>query len=117
MRRSQSVRVMLAVANRDPEIFADPDAFDLRRADAKEHLAVGFGPRFCLSTSLARMTAVAAFRTLAERCPDLRLVDDGVLAHRGSGLRRIPELRYDWALRGPPSRRAGSTPRCPCPCT
>ena len=38
----------LAAANRDPAVFAQPDRVDVRRTDVKRHLAVSFGPHFCL---------------------------------------------------------------------
>ena len=69
----ETVLVVLASANRDPEIFPEPDRLDLTRPNAKEHLAFGFGPHFCLGNALARLEGVAAFRTLARRFPDLEV--------------------------------------------
>jgi cytochrome P450 len=92
VRRNQSIRVMLAIANRDPAVFEDPDRLDISRVNAKEHLSFGFGPRFCLGTSLARLGATAALGALAERYPNLRLASDDPFAHRGAGLRRLPAL-------------------------
>lgn len=44
------VLVMLAAANRDPEVFADPDTFDFTRENASEHLAFASGIHYCLGS-------------------------------------------------------------------
>jgi cytochrome P450 len=92
IRAGQSVRVLIAAANRDPAVFRDPDRLDLRRADAKEHLSFGFGPRFCLGASLARLEVSTVLRTLATRFPRLELASDELEAQRGAGLRTLDEL-------------------------
>jgi cytochrome P450 family 142 subfamily A polypeptide 1 len=61
-------------ANRDERHFDDPFRFDVARTP-NDHVAFGFGPHFCLGSSLARIEARIMFERLLERLPDLRLVD------------------------------------------
>ena len=68
-------------ANRDEAVFADPMTFDITRSP-NEHVAFGFGPHFCLGASLARLELRVAFERLADRLPDLALVDDAEPAFR-----------------------------------
>jgi hypothetical protein len=70
-----SVVVGIAAANRDPRRFADPDRFDLHRADAG-HLAFSLGPHHCLGAALARLEAEVAFAAMARRLPQLELAGD-----------------------------------------
>ena len=65
------VSLMLAGANRDPAMFADPQVFDIKRANARDHLAFSAGIHFCLGASLARLEGAVALRKLYERFPDL----------------------------------------------
>jgi cytochrome P450 len=64
----------LAGANRDPAVFQAPDAFDVRRANAREHLAFGVGIHFCLGAPLARIEVRTVLELLTRRAPDLHLV-------------------------------------------
>lgn len=73
LRRGATVVVSLAGANRDPNVFPEPDRFDVGRANAKEHLTFSTGIHACVGASLARMEATHALRALFERFPDLRL--------------------------------------------
>ena len=65
--------VAIGAANRDPEVFADPDRFDIRRSNAAEHLSFGFGPHYCLGAPLARLEARVVLEELTAARPDLRL--------------------------------------------
>jgi cytochrome P450 len=64
----------LRSANRDPDVFPDPDAFDITRARAP-HVAFGGGAHICLGAPLARIEAQSAFLGLFRRFPNLALVD------------------------------------------
>lgn len=90
------VTVSITGANRDPAVFADPDVFDLRRANAGRHLAFAHGPHFCLGAHLARLEAQVAVGTLLARLPRLRLDPGYPSAPRGLVFRKPPALRVRW---------------------
>jgi cytochrome P450 len=71
--RGELVRLSLAGANRDPEVFPDPDRFDVRRENARLHVAFAHGPHVCLGMHLARLEAHTALARLLARFPALRL--------------------------------------------
>lgn len=68
------VSVLLAGANLDPEVFEDPERFDVARVNAKDHLSFSSGRHFCLGASLARMEGEIGLRSLLARYPDLELL-------------------------------------------
>jgi cytochrome P450 len=90
------VRVSIAGANRDPAVFADPDAFDLRRTAPRGHLAFAQGPHVCVGVHLARLEARTTLATLLSRLPGLRLDPDRPSRIRGLVFRKPPELNVIW---------------------
>jgi len=78
----EGARLMLslAAANRDPAQFSDPDVFDVRRDNARDHLAFGMGIHFCLGAPLARIELRTVLELLTERAPGLELVADQELS-------------------------------------
>jgi cytochrome P450 len=72
VRKNQWVITLLAAANRDPDIYPEPNRFDITRESPVEHLAFSGGIHYCLGSPLARLELTQAFRTLAERFPRIR---------------------------------------------
>ena len=88
----ETVIVFIGAANRDPDVFADPDRFDIRRKDKGSHLALAFGPHFCLGAALARLEGEIALGTLIRRFPSARLTIDDVSYGGSAMLRSIQSL-------------------------
>jgi cytochrome P450 len=107
--RGELVRVSIAGANRDPAVFAQPDRFDVQRANAGRHLAFAHGPHACIAMHLARLEAHTAVRQLLARLPGLRLDPARPTAPRGLVFRKPPELHVCWAADAQePGRGPGS---------
>lgn len=70
----QMVLLGIASANRDPEVFASPNRFDVGRTDNR-HLTFGFGAHFCLGASIARMEGRVAFETLLDQFEAFEFAD------------------------------------------
>lgn len=66
----QRVRPVLASANRDDTLFADPDRFDIRRTP-NPHLSFVAGPHFCPGAHLSRMETRIVLTALLERFEDI----------------------------------------------
>ncbi|WP_280908802.1 cytochrome P450 [Streptomyces sp. SAI-090] len=96
IRRGDLVTVSLTGANRDPEVFPDPDRFDVRRANARLQLAFAHGPHYCLAAHLARLETRIALRHLLDRLPALRLDPARPAAPRGLVFRKPPALHVLW---------------------
>ena len=75
--RGSRVALMLASANRDERRWAEPDRFDLGRADTG-HLSFGGGVHFCLGAPLARLELETTLTELARTEPELRVVPPAV---------------------------------------
>ncbi|MCT9075736.1 cytochrome P450 [Streptomyces fulvoviolaceus] len=72
LKAGDGVILVNEIANRDPEVFADPDKLDITR-DARRHVAFGFGIHQCLGQPLARMELQVVYGTLYKRIPTLKL--------------------------------------------
>ena len=94
IRAGDLVSVSISGANRDPAVFAEPDRFDVRRANARLHLAFAQGPHFCLGAHAARLETRVAISLLLGELPGLRLDPDRP-RHDPRGLVfRKPEALY-----------------------
>jgi cytochrome P450 len=72
MEKNDRIRWFISSANRDPNVFAEPDKFDISR-QPNPHVAFGNGVHHCLGATLARVEGQEVFKALAERFPNLRL--------------------------------------------
>ncbi|WTN61196.1 cytochrome P450 [Streptomyces sp. NBC_00626] len=94
----EGVIVPVHVANRDPEIFTDPDSLDLGRANARRHVAFGYGIHQCLGQPLARAELEIALPELFRRLPGLRLADpiEAVSFKENTLVYGVNELPVTW---------------------
>jgi cytochrome P450 len=89
----QIVALWLVSANRDEDVFAEPDRLDLYR-DPNRHLAFGHGIHFCIGAPLARLETRIALNQLMDRYPGMVVArDEPVEFHDPKnlvGARRLP---------------------------
>jgi cytochrome P450 len=95
MRKDDRIRWFISSANRDPNVFADPEKFDITR-QPNPHVAFGNGVHHCLGATLARVEGQEVFKALAERFPDLE-VATGELEYQPSvTFRSLKSLPVTW---------------------
>ena len=75
LREGDHIWLIFAAANRDPEMFSQPDTFSVDRENARDHLAFGHGEHFCIGAMLARIEAKIAVEQILERLENIRLID------------------------------------------
>ena len=68
-----NVLLVMGSANRDENVFAQPDAFDIGRENARSHLAFGYGIHYCLGNMLAKLQTRVALEEITKNVPSLRL--------------------------------------------
>jgi hypothetical protein len=71
IRAGDLVIVSLSAANRDPDVFTDPDRYHIRRHNAADHLAFAIGPHHCLGVHLTTLQTTLALDMLLQRFPDI----------------------------------------------
>lgn len=91
--KNMPVHVSIQSANYDPDQYADPLNFNIRRKP-RGLLAFGTGPHLCMGSRLAKLVLTIALTRWIERLPDAHLADPDVQPHYvgGAGGRRIAEL-------------------------
>jgi cytochrome P450 len=90
-----TIILLMGAANRDPEVFDEPDRFDIDRPNRAEHLSFAYGPHFCLGAALARLEGELMINTLVTRFPNARLLTDDIRYGGSTMLRAIQNLPTD----------------------
>jgi cytochrome P450 len=72
--KGASTILALGGANRDPDVFEQPDRLHVDRPNASRHLSFSFGIHHCLGAALARLEARIALEEMTQRYPALRLL-------------------------------------------
>ena len=85
LKAGDRVFMLYQSANRDEDVFEDPDEFRVDR-DPNPHLAFGIGTHYCLGANLARAEVGVVFTELFARLRDIRAVTDGPLDRGDSSL-------------------------------
>lgn len=95
IRAGESVSYVIASANRDPEMFRDPDTFTITRSP-NPHVAFGGGIHHCLGAALARVSGQETFKVLARNFPRLHLgCDVEWMIHPVHHMVRELHIRWD----------------------
>lgn len=81
----EPIALVYASANRDADVFDDPDSFRLDRPNMKESLAFGRGPHVCIGAGLARLELRVAVEELLAAAPSFELAGEPVQT-------RFPEI-------------------------
>jgi cytochrome P450 len=92
--RGEFIGISTVAAGRDPSVFPAPERFDVRRENARHHLAFSFGVHHCLGFNMARLQGTIAVQRLFDRLRDLELVD--APEPHGFAFRRPAELHVRW---------------------
>ena len=95
MRKDDRIRWFISSANRDPNVFADPDKFDITR-QPNPHVAFGNGVHHCLGATLARVEGQEVFKALAERFPDLEVATAELEYQPSVTFRSLKSLPVTW---------------------
>ena len=97
IRAGEAVYASYLAANRDPEVFPDPDTIDFDRTGAA-HLSFGHGPHHCMGAMLARMESEVMLAALLDRFPSLRLAvpAEEIVWQRKAFIRGPRELPVAW---------------------
>jgi len=91
IRAGEKVVVWTVSANRDEDVFKDPDVFDIER-NPNNHISFGYGPHFCLGNGLARLTLRIALGECLRRMPNIRLdgTPERLRSNWLNGMKRLP---------------------------
>jgi cytochrome P450 len=95
MEKNDRIRWFISSANRDPNVFAEPDKFDISR-QPNPHVAFGNGVHHCLGATLARVEGQEVFKALAERFPNLTAATEELEYQPSITFRSLKSLPVTW---------------------
>ncbi|MBX7431420.1 cytochrome P450 [Mycobacterium sp. Y57] len=76
IRAGDWVALFFGSANRDPQVFQNPNVLDLDRPNIRQQLSLGHGLHFCLGASLARLEVIAVLNAVLDRYQTIALTED-----------------------------------------
>jgi cytochrome P450 len=108
--KGEKVLLLYPSANRDADVFADPDRFIADR-EPNPHLAFGIGNHFCLGANLARMEIRVVLEEVLRRIPDLQYAQGPPRIHPSLLVRSYVGMpvRFTPLLRTPDAASAGGS--------
>ncbi len=74
--KGEKIVMYYGAANRDPDVFPDPDRFDIARANADKNIVFGHGPHICIGRLVAQLQLEESCRAIFARFPDIRWTGD-----------------------------------------
>ena len=96
IRKGELLLLSFMGAHRDPEVFRDPDRFDVRR-DTSRLTIFGHGPHYCLGANLARTELACMFEAVLNLLPaEARLLEDQIEWIRFGMFNAINSLPVDF---------------------
>jgi hypothetical protein len=87
----ESVLLLVGSANRAPDAFPTPDAYDIRR-DTSAMLSFGRGTHFCMGASLARLEGRVALEEWCKRFPRYEVRPEGIQRLHSANVRGFAAL-------------------------
>jgi cytochrome P450 len=91
IRKGEKVVMYYGAANRDPEVFENPETFDVSRRP-NPHLAFGMGTHFCMGSHIARLEMRVTLEEFLHRFPGVSLAGppQRLPSNFISGIERLP---------------------------
>jgi cytochrome P450 len=99
IKKGQKIGLLFAAANRDPEVFDQPDAVHIDRPHNR-HLAFGAGPHRCIGSNLARLQIRVAIERLLERLGSFRIPDGAEVTYLSGQARGPASVPLEFARSG-----------------
>lgn len=97
LRKGQTIMLCFGAANRDPEIFPEPDRIDFTRVTKPApNISFGGGRHRCIGSNLAMQNLPIMLRVLLQRCPGLRVDHSAAQRHMSMATRGFDALPVDF---------------------
>ena len=92
------ILLVMGSANRDEDVFAHPDVFDIDRTDARNHMSFGYGIHYCLGNMLAKLQDRIVLEETAAAAPSLRLTGDPIAFGENLSFRVPTSVPVTWEV-------------------
>lgn len=97
IRSGQTILLGVGAANRDPEIFPDPDRLDLARSETREVISFGMGRHACVGANFARLSIPVMLEALLTRIPGLQVDFAGLVRNKTLSKRGYGSIPASWS--------------------
>jgi pimeloyl-[acyl-carrier protein] synthase len=95
IKKGENVAILIGAANRDPDVFAQPEHFDILRNNNSRHIAFGKGTHFCLGYHVAIASITSALNELTPYLLKMKIINSDISYGHSIMVNKLTQIKVE----------------------